>query len=106
MGDLPRLRFAAARSVSALRHDGDRLHPGGVAPGRAAGARATLICPECDEPFEAEYLRRCHGCGHEFPDGFDDRRVWHERLTWRILLAVLGLAAVLGAMIAYLAMAG
>ncbi len=30
-----------------------------------------LTCPTCDEPFAAEYRRRCEGCGHEFEDGYD-----------------------------------
>lgn len=30
-----------------------------------------LLCPTCDEPFHPQYLRRCEGCGHEFPDGVE-----------------------------------
>jgi hypothetical protein len=30
-----------------------------------------LICPTCDEPFEARYLRRCEWCGHDFGAGLE-----------------------------------
>lgn len=32
---------------------------------------ALLICPTCDEPFEARYLRRCEWCGHDFGEGLE-----------------------------------
>jgi len=37
-----------------------------------------LLCPTCDEPFTPQFARRCNGCGHEFPDGFDDYQAEQE----------------------------
>ena len=30
-----------------------------------------LICPTCDEPFQARYLRNCEWCGHDHGDGIE-----------------------------------
>jgi hypothetical protein len=31
--------------------------------------RNWLLCPTCEEPFEAQYERACANCGHDFGDG-------------------------------------
>lgn len=70
-----------------------------------AKMQSLVICSECDEPFEPVYARRCHQCGHEFADGYSDAAAspLSERLSNRILLAILAIVAVIGGMLLYFA---
>ena len=67
-------------------------------------AEPLVLCPECDEPFVPEYIRRCHQCGHEFPDGIEiPSEPIEQTFNWRMAAAVLALVAIVGALIAYFA---
>lgn len=53
-----------------------------------------LVCNMCDEPFTAEFLRRCEWCGHDFGNGTElpvTARRDNEISEWspRMLIAVL-----------------
>jgi hypothetical protein len=70
----------------------------------AGGDAGLLICPTCDEPFTPRFVRRCGGCGHEFPDGFDDPRQAAELAgTWnaRVIFCLAGVVLTIAAAIAY-----
>jgi hypothetical protein len=66
-----------------------------------------LICPTCDEPFEPGYLRRCEWCGHDCGDGIRlpepaaEARV--ESPNARVVVAALGMLALIAAIMAYFA---
>jgi predicted RNA-binding Zn-ribbon protein involved in translation (DUF1610 family) len=66
-----------------------------------------LICPTCDEPFEASYLRRCEWCGHDFGAGIEVPAVMQtmskEGPNWRVILVGLCGVAIIAGMIAYFA---
>jgi len=73
-------------------------------PTDTAAAEPLVLCPECDEPFVPEYARRCHECGHEFPDGFDPSGgPPPDTFNWRVLVAIVALVAVVAVVIAYFA---
>jgi Putative prokaryotic signal transducing protein len=52
-------------------HAGDEAATAELLPGRPSiGARRNwLLCPTCEEPFEAQYECACAKCGHDFGDG-------------------------------------
>jgi uncharacterized protein YbaR (Trm112 family) len=62
-----------------------------------------LICPTCDEPFDAAYLRVCEWCGHDFGSGLEVPQIVAELPTeasnWRVwLVGLAGVAVVAGLM--------
>jgi hypothetical protein len=65
-----------------------------------------LLCPTCDDPFVPEYARRCASCGHEFAEGYESAPEIRldERLSARAVAVLLGLVAVLIAMVLYFAL--
>ncbi|MFV2067293.1 MAG: hypothetical protein ACC645_09965 [Pirellulales bacterium] len=74
--------------------------------GEADAARPLLICPTCDEPFEAAFLRLCEWCDHNFGDGVarpesagkgDDA----EPFNLRVWLVMAGLGGTVLAGLAY-----
>ncbi len=72
----------------------------------ATAAREFVICSECDEPFAPQYARHCHQCGHQFADGFDfppQGEMPAERVTWRIVLAIAVLVAIIAGIVIYFA---
>jgi len=82
---------------------GSEFSPGEMPAGTAA-AEPLVLCPECDEPFVPEYARRCHECGHEFPDGFDlFGGPPSEGFNWRVLVAIAALVAIFAGVLAYFA---
>jgi hypothetical protein len=75
---------------------------------RPSEGPAMLICPTCDEPFEAAYLRHCEACGHDFGSGLEAPPVASpnevEPMNVRVLaIALAGLALIVG-LLAYFAM--
>jgi len=72
--------------------------PSGPAP-------ATLVCPECDEPFVPEYARRCPSCDHRFRDGYDveSEHAAGDRMGARTIAVILGLVVLLIAVFVYFA---
>jgi hypothetical protein len=73
-------------------------------PAGTEAAEPLVLCPECDEPFVPEYARRCHECGHEFPDGFDPSGgPPPDTFNWRVLVTIVALVAVVAVVIAYFA---
>ena len=64
-----------------------------------------LICPTCDEPLAPSYLRCCEWCGHDFGQGVAGLPpASHEALDGRIIAAMMALAALLLAIVAYFAL--
>ena len=65
-----------------------------------------LLCPTCDDPFVPEYARRCGACGHEFADGYEPAPGpgLDERLSGRAIAVLLGLVAVVIALVLYFAL--
>lgn len=68
-------------------------------------APAMLVCPECDEPFVPEYACRCPACDHRFADGYDAESdpSARDRMGVRAVAVILGLAALLIAVLVYFA---
>jgi hypothetical protein len=67
-----------------------------------------LICPTCDEPFVAQFLRRCQWCGHDFGDGLQvDVGATSgedvEQLNGRALAVAIALVGVVVLAVVYLA---
>ena len=66
-----------------------------------------LICPTCDEPFDASYLRVCEWCGHDFGSGVEAPQILPnmpvEVLNWRVWLVGLGGVAVVSGLVIYFA---
>ncbi len=62
-----------------------------------------LMCPVCDEPFMPEYPRTCQWCGHQFDDGFDFDLPEGpaEQIDARVIAVIVGLLALLVALMAY-----
>jgi hypothetical protein len=68
-----------------------------------------VICSTCDEPFAAQFLRRCQWCGHDFGEGLlaeIPARIGAapEPLNGRALFVALGLLAVVTLVVVYLAL--
>jgi hypothetical protein len=54
--------------------------------------RLALMCPTCDEPFVAEFPRRCEWCGHEFADGYEvEDHVDGEPIPVQAMIVILAL---------------
>jgi hypothetical protein len=64
-------------------------------------AAMVLVCGTCDEPFVPRFLRRCEWCGHDFGEGEEPRESAAEELSGRTVFLMLGVAALLIAMIGY-----
>lgn len=66
-----------------------------------------LICPTCDEPFDAVYFRVCDACGHDFGSGLEAPPVVPDRpaepLNWRVIAVGLGGIAVVAGLGIYFA---
>jgi len=94
-------------SCPACGTSGNQFPPGdaGFPPipgdaGETDPARPLWICPLCDEPFEAAFLRRCEWCGHDFGDGIARPVPAREAsgadaMNLHVWLVVAGLAATL-----------
>jgi hypothetical protein len=65
-----------------------------------------LVCNTCDEPFVPEYTRRCLSCSHEFADGIDiDAQTARlEPVNARVVIAIVGVIALIAAIGIYFAM--
>ena len=75
-------------------------------PDRRSAPGQIVICAICDEPFEPMYLQACEWCGHEFADGVQVKPpvvVEPIEINERMLLAIVGMAAAVGGVIAYFA---
>jgi len=87
--------------------EGDEAGSGDVEPAapRSEPEPATLVCPECDEPFVAEYARRCPACGHRLADGYDAESdpATREPIGVRAIAVILGLVGLLIAVFVYFA---
>lgn len=74
----------------------------------ADGEPVMLICPTCDEPFDAAYFRVCGACGHDFGSGLDTppivRELSSEPLNGRVIAVAAGCIALVAALIIYFAM--
>lgn len=87
---------------------GDQF-PAADAIGEADGptAPALLICPSCDEPFPAVYLRQCQWCGHEFADGVESPPVLatlrFEPVNWRVMAVGIACLAMIAGVLIYFA---
>ena len=73
-----------------------------------SGTRLALICSTCDEPFVAEFLRRCQWCGHDFGDGLPVDVVApaaedYESLNGRVLAVALALVGLVVVAVIYVA---
>ncbi|MBI2823475.1 MAG: DUF2007 domain-containing protein [Planctomycetia bacterium] len=65
---------------------------------------ALLLCPTCDEAFRPVYLRRCEWCGHDFGAGIEPKpREVVQLLNDRVVVATVGMAIAILAIIAYFA---
>jgi hypothetical protein len=63
-----------------------------------------VICPTCDEAMPPAYLRECEWCGHRFADGVaPPQAAFRTEWSWRVVIAVIALAAVVVGLIAYFA---
>lgn len=69
---------------------------------------AWLICPECDEPFEGGYLRRCEWCGHDFGEGLETPPVIAppnvEPMNWRVAVVGLAVVVIISVILTYFAL--
>lgn len=74
----------------------------------SASEPAMLICPTCDEPFDAVYYRVCGACGYDFGSGLEAppivREFSSEPLNGRVIALGLGCVALVAAIIVYFAM--
>lgn len=72
------------------RTSGTRFRAADTLDGDIAEDDSLIICPTCDEPFEASYLRICEWCGHDFGSGVESpvvvKEFASESLNWRVLL--------------------
>lgn len=65
----------------------------------------TLLCPTCDEPFEPQYARRCHECGHEFADGFEVASLSEtEHFDYRVVALIAVVLAIVGGLLTHFAL--
>ncbi|MCX7425618.1 MAG: hypothetical protein NTW96_08355 [Planctomycetia bacterium] len=66
-------------------------------------ASPVLMCPTCDEPFLPAYPRRCAWCGYDFQEGYEVDVVGQppEQLGARVILLLLGMAALLALVLGY-----
>jgi hypothetical protein len=75
--------------------------------GDTAEEEPLLLCPTCDEPFEATYLRTCEWCGHDFGSGVQAPEIVKEfsaePLNGRVLLVGLGGVALVAGLVIYFA---
>ena len=63
-----------------------------------------LICPTCDEAMAPQYLQECEWCGHRFADGVPPpQSALRSEWNWRVVIAVIALAAIAVGLIAYFA---
>lgn len=71
------------------------------------GEPEMLICPTCDEPFDAVYFRVCGACGHDFGSGLDAppivRDVPAEPLNGRLIAVGLGIIGLVAGVVIYFA---
>jgi hypothetical protein len=67
-------------------------------------AGGLVICPTCDEATAPTYLQECEWCGHRFADGVPPPQdAFRTEWTWRVVVAVVAMAAILAGMIVYFA---
>lgn len=90
------------------RTSGTRFPAADTFGGDVTEEEPLLLCPTCDEPFEASYLRICEWCGHDFGSGVKAPEIVKEfssePLNWRVLLVGLAGAAFVAVLVAYFAM--
>jgi hypothetical protein len=58
-----------------------------------ASERPLLRCTICDEIFAPQFYRRCHACGHDFPDGISSQVLTQDEVNARAVATVAVLVA-------------
>ncbi len=72
-------------------------HETGVGPASSfqlSAAHGQFMCSVCDEAFDAQYLRHCGGCKHEFDDGVEPHQDEPHETNPRAIATIIGLVAI------------